>query len=80
MIHVTKFTSVLQNHKYVLHPSVKLVAKERMVRMVSACPVPRVSTTMAPNNGVLIALLEDTITKRGQVFASHALLVLIKLN
>lgn len=40
-----------------------------MVRMVSACLVPRVSTMMDPSNGVLFALLEDTITKRGQVLA-----------
>eukprot|EP00105_Crassostrea_gigas_P040277 XP_019924425.1 PREDICTED: uncharacterized protein LOC105332147 [Crassostrea gigas] len=51
-----------------------------MVKMASVCLVPWVSTTMAPSNGVLIALLEVTVIKRGQVYASYVLLVLIKLN
>nr|XP_011433540.2 uncharacterized protein LOC105332592 [Crassostrea gigas] len=48
-----------------------------MEKRVSACLVPWVSTTMAPSNGVLIAPLEVTMTKRGQVFAILVLLVLI---
>lgn len=51
-----------------------------MVRMVSACLVPWVSTTMAPSSGVLFALQEVTTTKRGQALASLVPLVLIKLN
>ncbi|XP_052674005.1 uncharacterized protein LOC128156059 [Crassostrea angulata] len=54
----------------------QLVGEELMEKMVSVFRVPWVSTTMAPSNGVLIALLEVTMTKRGQVFVILVLLVL----
>eukprot|EP00105_Crassostrea_gigas_P016228 XP_011433540.1 PREDICTED: uncharacterized protein LOC105332592 [Crassostrea gigas] len=54
----------------------KLVGEELMEKRVSACPVPWVSTTMAPSNGVLIAPLGVTVTKRGHVFVILVLLVL----
>uniref|UniRef100_K1QYN7 COBW domain-containing protein 1 n=1 Tax=Magallana gigas TaxID=29159 RepID=K1QYN7_MAGGI len=65
--------------EYVIHHSpvpVLLVGEELMEKRVSACPVPWVSTTMAPSNGVLIAPLGVTVTKRGHVFVILVLLVL----